>query len=255
VAPMGFVADLIHELHRPGFDYRLALHLHTAVYLSWLAMLTVQTACIGKGRVARHRRPGVFGAATAALVVLARLVATQVVDNRLPDTPRADPAVVRARLIDVLIFATLATAALVLRRDGAAQGSLRLPATMSRPQAGSCARRALPGTPPWARVRRQLDGRLPRWVAARARTRGLRSSDAQLAPPGRCTSARVGYSPRGLAPRGCNWRPAGRSSPGTSSDTRGDHDGTRSARRPTARPAPRWSATDADDGARDVAFS
>ena len=58
---MGFVPDIIHKFRRQGFNYPLAVHIHAAVYVSWLVLLTVQTVLIGRGRVAvqipRHAGP------------------------------------------------------------------------------------------------------------------------------------------------------------------------------------------------------
>ena len=132
---MGFVPDIIHKFRRQGFNYPLAVHIHAAVYVSWLVLLTVQTVLIGRGRVALHRRVGMFGAGLAALVVLTGLVATYVVESHLLGTPRADPAFISMLLVDVLNFACLATAALLLRGDAAAHKRLMLLATMSLLQA------------------------------------------------------------------------------------------------------------------------
>ena len=123
---MGFVPDVIHKFRKHGFEYPLAVHIHAAVYVSWLVLLTVQTVLIGTGRVALHRRLGLFGAGLAALVVLTGLVATYVVESRLLGTPRADPAFISMLLVDVLNFACLAAAALALRGDAAAHKRLML---------------------------------------------------------------------------------------------------------------------------------
>ena len=123
---MGFVPDIIHKFRKQGFNYPLAVHIHAAVYVSWVVLLTVQTVLIGRGRVALHRRLGVFGAGLAALVVLTGLVATYVVENRMLGTPRADPAFISTLLVDVLNFASLATAGLMLRGEAAAHKRLML---------------------------------------------------------------------------------------------------------------------------------
>jgi uncharacterized protein DUF429 len=57
---MGFVPDVIHKFRKQGFNYPLAVHIHAAVYVSWLVLLTVQTVLIGRGRVALHKRLGVW---------------------------------------------------------------------------------------------------------------------------------------------------------------------------------------------------
>lgn len=133
---MGFVPEIVLKYRKQGFNYPLAVHIHAAVYVSWLVLLTVQTVLIDRGRVALHRRLGMFGAGLAALVVVMGLVVTYVVENRMLGTPRADPAFISTLLVDVLNFASLATAGLLLRRDAAAHKRLMLLATMSLLQAG-----------------------------------------------------------------------------------------------------------------------
>jgi hypothetical protein len=133
---MGFVPQLIDKFRTRTFDYPIAVHIHAAVYLSWLVLLTVQTVLIGTGRASIHRRLGMFGAALAVLVVLMGLVATYIVENRMLGTPRSDPAFISFLLVDVLGFASLITAALMLRGDAAAHKRLMLLATISLLQAG-----------------------------------------------------------------------------------------------------------------------
>jgi len=84
---MGFIPDIIHKFQTQGFNYPLAVHMHAAVYVSWLVLLTVQTVLIGRGRITPHRRLGIFGAGLAALVVVTGLMATYVVENRMLGTP------------------------------------------------------------------------------------------------------------------------------------------------------------------------
>lgn len=133
---MGFVPDIIHKFQKQGFNYPLAVHIHAAVYVSWLLLLTVQTILIRRGRVAAHRALGILGAALAVLVVLTGLIASYVVANRRLGTPSADPAFISTLLEDILIFASLTAAALALRHDAAAHKRLMLLGTVSLLQAG-----------------------------------------------------------------------------------------------------------------------
>jgi hypothetical protein len=136
VVLMGFVPQIVRQFHEHTFDYPLAVHIHAAVYVSWLILLTVQTVLIGRGSVALHRRLGSFGAGLAVLVVLMGLFATYVVENLMLGTPKSDPAFISTLLVDILNFASLAMAGLLLRRDPAAHKRLMLLATMSLLQAG-----------------------------------------------------------------------------------------------------------------------
>ena len=133
---MGFVPQIVRKFREHTFSYPLAVHIHAAVYVSWLILLTAQTVLVGTGNVALHRRLGSFGAGLAVLVVLTGLVATYAVEHLMVGTPRFDPAFISTLLVDVLNFASLATAGLLLRRDAAAHKRLMLLATMSLLQAG-----------------------------------------------------------------------------------------------------------------------
>ena len=133
---MGFVPQIVHKFAAHEFNYPLAVHVHAAVYVSWLILLAVQTALIGGGRIGLHRRIGRIGAGIAVLVVLMGLVATYVVENLRWGTPRSDPAFISTLLVDVLNFASLATAGLLLRRDPGAHKRLMLLATIPLLQAG-----------------------------------------------------------------------------------------------------------------------
>ena len=133
---VGFVPQIVRRIQEQTFNYPVAVHIHAAVYVSWLILLTVQTALIGRGSFAGHRRLGNFGAGLAVLVVLTGLVATYVVENLMFGTSRSDPAFISILLVDILNFASLATAGLLLRRDAAAHKRLMLLATMSLLQAG-----------------------------------------------------------------------------------------------------------------------
>jgi len=107
---MGFVPQVVRLFHEHAFNYPLAVHVHAAVYVSWLILLTVQTTLIGAGRIALHRRLGRFGAGLTLLLVLMGLAATYVAENLMVGTPRSDPAFISTLLVDVLNFAALATA-------------------------------------------------------------------------------------------------------------------------------------------------
>ena len=133
---IGFVPDIIQKYQKHDLNYPLAVHIHAAVYVSWLSLLTVQTVLIGRGSVALHRRLGMFGAGLATLVVLMGLIATYVVVNLNLGTPQDNPAFISILLVDVLNFASLATAGLLLRGAAAAHKRLMLLATTSLLQAG-----------------------------------------------------------------------------------------------------------------------
>ncbi len=55
----------------------LLVHIHGAVFTSWIVLLTTQTSLVASGRVDLHRRLGLLGFAIACLmVILGVMVAT-----------------------------------------------------------------------------------------------------------------------------------------------------------------------------------
>src|SRR5208282_1203920 len=53
----------------------LLIHIHGAVFSSWILLLIVQTSLVATGRVNLHRRLGLMGFALACLVVILGLLA------------------------------------------------------------------------------------------------------------------------------------------------------------------------------------
>jgi hypothetical protein len=90
----------------------LLVHLHGAVFSSWILLLIVQTSLVAAGRVDMHRRLGLLGFGLACLVVvLGVLVATDNLVRHYHRTPGDDGVEGRAlyavALSDMLMFSTL----------------------------------------------------------------------------------------------------------------------------------------------------
>lgn len=106
------------------------IHLHSALFTAWLALLVVQARLIAAHRVALHRRVGVAGAllATAMVVVGIQTALHGVLRGVAPGglEPRRFLAV---PLFAILVFAFLFAAALLLRRDPQSHKRLILLAT------------------------------------------------------------------------------------------------------------------------------
>jgi hypothetical protein len=133
---MGFVPEMLAHarLHQPA--YPLIVHVHAAVFVGWLILLTVQTLLIRRRHVGLHRRLGVLGAALAAVMVVVG-PATAIVMQRVHfGTTESDPPFVAIQFTDIIAFAGLAAAAILWRHHSAAHKRLILLATLYISDAG-----------------------------------------------------------------------------------------------------------------------
>jgi len=106
-------------------------HVHGLVMTSWFALYIIQARLIAVRRVDLHRRVGVAGAVLAALVVILG-VTTGIDAARRGSSPGPHPLVfLVVPLADMLIFGTLVTAGLWLRRRTDYHRRLILLATLS----------------------------------------------------------------------------------------------------------------------------
>ena len=107
-------------------------HVHGAVMTAWFTLFLVQVRLVATGRTALHRRLGVAGAAIALLVV-ALGTATGITAAKLGSAPIGVPPLVFLVLPlgEMVVFAVLVTAALVLRKRGPQHKRLMLLATLA----------------------------------------------------------------------------------------------------------------------------
>jgi hypothetical protein len=113
----------------------LLVHLHGAVFSSWILLIIAQTSLVAAGRVDLHRRLGLLGFGLACLmVILGLLVATDSLANRhyaVGEKGAADRAFYAIPLADILMFSTLIYFAFRNRFNPAAHKRLMLIATFS----------------------------------------------------------------------------------------------------------------------------
>ena len=105
---------------------------HGAVLSAWILLAAAQPLLVTAGRTALHRRLGVLGAALAAAVVVngVAMAITSAREGRAP--PGVDPrAFLAIPLFELVAFAPLVAAGLVLRRRPEAHKRLMLLATVS----------------------------------------------------------------------------------------------------------------------------
>src|SRR5712692_7554771 len=112
----------------------LLIHIHGAVFSSWILLLIAQTALVTAGRVDIHRRLGLLGFGLACLMVTLGVLAASnsLARNFSPPGSGFDPRTFYAIPIgDMLIFATLVFFAYRARFNPAAHKRLILIATIS----------------------------------------------------------------------------------------------------------------------------
>ena len=134
---VGFGLDLIDRLHDPAtIPYPIAVHVHAAVFITWLALLTTQVLLIRASRPDIHRRIGPWGMALGATMPAIGLYAEWMSLRSYHGTPRFDPAFASVPLFAMIVFAALIAGAYILRRDAASHKRLVLLATIYLSEAG-----------------------------------------------------------------------------------------------------------------------
>lgn len=116
-----------------GSPFTPIVHLHGALFTSWILLFIVQTALVASRRVSVHRRLGVAGAVLAAAMVVAgtaTAISSAAGTSAPPDG--IDPlAFLAVPLFDMVVFSILVGAALAQRRDREAHKRLMLLAYIS----------------------------------------------------------------------------------------------------------------------------
>ena len=106
------------------------------MFLAWLALLTTQVLLVRSRRLDLHRRLGMIGAGLVPVMIVLALSAAWVMDRHDLGTKNADPSFLAIQLVDMIVFAPLAIAALLLRGDPPAHKRLILLATFRIIDAG-----------------------------------------------------------------------------------------------------------------------
>ena len=118
---------------RPAFHphdkLSLLLHVHGAVFSTWIIVFLVQTVLISRGARTLHRRLGWFAAAIA--VAMVGLVAAATVEEmrRVPPFP-PPPVALALNTFDTVVFAILVGSAIYLRKKTEWHKRLVLSATL-----------------------------------------------------------------------------------------------------------------------------
>jgi hypothetical protein len=132
---MGFVPEIVDHIrtHKP---FPLIVHIHGAVFLAWLVLLTTQLALVRFGRPDLHKTLGILGAMLAGGMIVLGSITAVVADYLHFGTKDSDPPFLAIQWGDILIFGPLAAAALLLRERPPAHKRLILLATIFISDAG-----------------------------------------------------------------------------------------------------------------------
>lgn len=115
-----------------GGPFTRLVHLHGALFTSWMLLFIVQTALVASRRVAVHRRLGIAGAVLAAGMVVAGTRVAIATAARGSAPPGMTPlAFLIIPLFDMVLFATFVTIALIKRREKETHKRLMLLAYVS----------------------------------------------------------------------------------------------------------------------------
>jgi len=114
---------------QPDRKLSILLHIHGAIFSTWIILFLVQAILIVRGSRALHRRLGWFAAAIA--VAMVGLVAAATVEEmrRVPPFPPA-PIALALNTFDTVVFAILVSSAIYLRKRPEWHKRLLLSATL-----------------------------------------------------------------------------------------------------------------------------
>jgi hypothetical protein len=123
----GFGLDVIDHFRHETRTYPLITHVHAFLFVAWLVLLTIQMALVRNRRLDLHRRLGLAMAWLIPIMVVVALATAWTVQRQLSAMPgQHHPQFISINLTDMLGFATLAGAAIALRRDPSAHKRLML---------------------------------------------------------------------------------------------------------------------------------
>jgi hypothetical protein len=104
----------------------LIVHFHAVAFVGWLALFTVQVTLIRTGRPQIHHRLGIAGAALAAVMVVLGSATALIVDAKRFAATGHTPEFLAVQFTDIIAFAGLTAAGLLLRAVSSAHKRLML---------------------------------------------------------------------------------------------------------------------------------
>jgi uncharacterized membrane protein len=132
----GFVPEIVQHVAQRKPPFPLIVHVHAAVFLGWLVLLTAQVLLIRRRRADLHRTLGTAAMGLAALMVIVGPATAFTMQRYHWGTPESDPPFLAIQLTDIVAFAGLAAIAFLRRADSPAHKRLMLLATLYISDAG-----------------------------------------------------------------------------------------------------------------------
>lgn len=115
-----------------GSPFTSLVHVHGALFTSWVVLFIVQTALVAKHRVAVHRKLGIAGGVLAGAMVIAGVATALQAAGRGTSLPGADRlAFLTIPLFDMLLFSSFVGTALWQRANKEAHKRLMMLAYIS----------------------------------------------------------------------------------------------------------------------------
>lgn len=115
-----------------GGPFTTLVHLHGALFTTWVLLFVVQTALVASRRVAVHRRLGAIGVVAAAAMVVVGVLTAIATARRGASPVGVDPvAFLAIPLFDMALFGTFVTTAVLFRRKKETHKRLMLLAYVS----------------------------------------------------------------------------------------------------------------------------
>jgi len=122
----GFATDSFQHVRAHGLDYPWIVHVHAVSFVGWLTLFTAQAGLIRNGRPDLHRRVGVAGAILAGWMLIIGPATAIVVDAWHYRTNGETPEFLSIQFTDMVAFAGLVGAGLLLRANPTAHKRLML---------------------------------------------------------------------------------------------------------------------------------
>lgn len=132
----GFLPQVIKHIDTHAPAYPPIVHIHAAVFVGWLLLLTTQVLLIRSAKLGVHRALGIVGVVLAAAMIVIGPTTAVVVDRLRLALPNPDPGFIAIQALDILAFAGLVIPAFVWRKDPSIHKRLILLATLYITDAG-----------------------------------------------------------------------------------------------------------------------
>jgi len=133
---LGFGSDIVRHVTTNARPYPPIVHVHAAVFASWLLLVTGQVLLIRLGRRDIHRTLGYAMLIVAAAMLIVGPLTAYISDGERIDVKGFHPTIVFVQLTDMVAFATVGLAGVLKRADASAHKRLMLLSTIYITDAG-----------------------------------------------------------------------------------------------------------------------